>query len=131
MDRLSGAIMRASRSRSALAVMFLDLDGFKNINDTLGHESGDDLLKKIGDRFCMAVRKSDSVARLAGDEFTIILDVLSDPENDTRAVAGKIISAMQSHVELGEHQIKITTSIGVAIHAEGKADLEDLLRRAD
>ena len=131
MDRLSGAILRASRSRSALAVMFLDLDGFKNINDTLGHHTGDALLKKFGERLSMAVRKTDSVARLAGDEFTIILEGLHNPETDTSEVAEKIISAMQNHFVLGEHQVKVTTSIGLAIHADGEADLEELLRRAD
>jgi diguanylate cyclase (GGDEF)-like protein/PAS domain S-box-containing protein len=131
MDRLSGAILRASRSRSALAVMFLDLDGFKAINDTLGHHSGDDLLRKFAERLSLAVRKSDSVARLAGDEFTVILEGLTQPEIDTRDVAEKIIAAMQQQFELGERQVRVTTSIGLAIHEGGEADLNELLRRAD
>ncbi|MFZ6873417.1 diguanylate cyclase domain-containing protein [Undibacterium sp. Di27W] len=131
MDRLSGAILRASRTRSALAVMFLDLDGFKNVNDTLGHHTGDELLKEFGHRLCMAVRKTDSVARLAGDEFTIILEGLNNPEDDTREVAEKIIQSMQDRFSLGEHQINITTSIGLAIQENGESDLDELLRRAD
>ncbi|MFZ6657485.1 diguanylate cyclase domain-containing protein [Undibacterium sp. TJN19] len=131
MDRLSGAILRASRTRSALAVMFLDLDGFKNVNDTLGHHTGDELLKEFGNRLCMAVRKTDSVARLAGDEFTIILEGLNNPEHDTREVAEKIIASMQQRFSLGEHQINITTSIGLAIQVDGESDLDELLRRAD
>ncbi len=131
MDRLCGAMLRASRSRTALAVMFLDLDGFKAVNDTLGHHSGDELLRKFGERLSLAVRKSDSVARLAGDEFTVILEGLNQPENDTREVAEKIINAMQQHFDLGEHQVKVTTSIGLAIHQSGEADLNELLRRAD
>jgi diguanylate cyclase (GGDEF)-like protein/PAS domain S-box-containing protein len=131
MDRLSGAILRASRSRTALAVMFLDLDGFKAVNDTLGHHSGDELLRKFGERLTMAVRKTDSVARLAGDEFTVILEGMSQPENDTREVAEKIINAMQQHFELGPHQVRVTTSIGLAIHQGEETDLNELLRRAD
>lgn len=131
MDRLSGAMLRASRNRTALAVMFLDLDGFKNVNDTLGHHSGDALLRQFGGRLCMAVRKSDSVARLAGDEFTVILEGLRDPEHDTREVAEKIIATMEAHFELGEHQVRVTTSIGLAIRADGEVDMENLLRRAD
>ena len=133
MDRLSSAMLRASRTRSALAVMFLDLDGFKSINDTMGHHTGDELLKEFGNRLCLAVRKTDSVARLAGDEFTIILEGLNNPERDTREVAEKIIKSMQDRFSLGEHQISITTSIGLAIHENGneESDLDDLLRRAD
>lgn len=131
MDRLSGAMLRASRNRTALAVMFLDLDGFKSVNDTLGHHSGDALLRQFGGRLSMAVRKTDSVARLAGDEFTVILEGLRDPEHDTREVAEKIIATMEAHFELGEHQVRVTTSIGLAIHAGGEVDMEILLRRAD
>ena len=131
MDRLAGAMLRASRSRTALAVMFLDLDGFKAVNDTLGHHSGDELLRKFGERLQLAVRKSDSVARLAGDEFTVILEGMNQPERDTREVADKIISAMQHPFDLGEHQVKVTTSIGLAIHRNDEVDLNELLRRAD
>lgn len=131
MDRLSGAMLRARRNSTALAVMFLDLDGFKNVNDTLGHHSGDVLLKQFGSRLGTAVRKTDTVARLAGDEFTVILEGLRDPECDTRDVAEKIVAAMDAPFELGEHQVRVTTSIGLAIHAAGEVDMESLLRRAD
>ncbi len=131
MDRLTGAILRTSRSRTALAVMFLDLDGFKAVNDTLGHHSGDDLLRKFAERLSMAVRKSDSVARLGGDEFTVVLEGMTHPERDTREVAEKIIATMQPPFELGTHLVRVTTSIGIAIHEGDGADLNELLRRAD
>ncbi len=131
MDRLAGATLRANRSGGALAVLFLDLDGFKKVNDTLGHHSGDALLKKFGERLSLAVRKSDTVARLAGDEFTIILEELSEPESDTRAVADKIIAAMHYPFELPDGGVSVTTSIGIAIHVGKGALVDELLRRAD
>jgi diguanylate cyclase (GGDEF)-like protein/PAS domain S-box-containing protein len=131
MDRLAGATLRAKRSKSALAVLFLDLDGFKKVNDTLGHHSGDALLKAFGERLSLAVRKSDTVARLAGDEFTIILEELHDAQADPRAVADKIIAAMHHPFELPDGSVSVTTSIGMAIHAGPGADVDELLRRAD
>jgi diguanylate cyclase (GGDEF)-like protein/PAS domain S-box-containing protein len=131
MDRLAGATLRANRTKSALAVLFLDLDGFKKINDTLGHHSGDELLRKFGERLSQSVRKSDTVARLAGDEFTIILEELHEPDADTRAVADKIIAAMHHPFELADGSVSVTTSIGMAIHTGALADVDELLRRAD
>ncbi len=131
MDRLASATLRANRGKSALAVLFLDLDGFKKINDTLGHHSGDELLRRFGERLCQAVRKTDTVARLAGDEFTIILEELSDPQKDTRAVADKIIASMHHPFELADGSVSVTTSIGMTIHTGGAANVDELLRRAD
>ena len=131
MDRLAGATLRANRANRALAVLFLDLDGFKKINDTLGHHSGDELLKKFGERLTLAVRKSDTVARLAGDEFTIILEELTDLEADTRAVADKIIASMRHPFDLPDGSVSVTTSIGIAIHAGAGANVDALLRKAD
>ena len=131
MDRLAGATLRANRANRALAVLFLDLDGFKKVNDTLGHHSGDELLKKFGERLTLAVRKSDTVARLAGDEFTIILEELTDLEADTRAVADKIIASMRHPFDLPDGSVSVTTSIGIAIHAGAGANVDALLRKAD
>ena len=132
MDRLAGATLRANRAKSALAVLFLDLDGFKKINDTLGHHSGDQLLTKFGERLSRAVRKSDTVARLAGDEFTIILEELSDPDADTRAVADKIIAGMRQPFELADGSVSVTTSIGMVVHSgTALANVTELLRSAD
>ena len=96
MDRLDTAMTRAGRSHRALAVMFLDLDGFKAINDTLGHRAGDDVLVQIAERLASAVRRSDTVARLGGDEFTILLEELVDPDADAHAIADKVLAALRS-----------------------------------
>ena len=131
MDRLSSAALRANRNQTGLGVMFLDLDGFKRINDTLGHHSGDDLLKQFAIRLTSTVRKTDTVSRLAGDEFTILLEGLMAPELDIKAVADKVIAAMQPPFLLGDKEVSVTTSIGLAIHNSGEFNLEELLRRAD
>ena len=131
MDRLESAVARANRNQASLAVMFLDLDGFKKINDTLGHLCGDDLLKQFGARLKLAVRNTDTVARLGGDEFTIILEGLTDSERDIKIVADKIIDAMQSPFLLAEKNVTLTTSIGIALHHVMVKNPDDLLRRAD
>lgn len=131
MDRLESAVARANRSQTTLAVLFLDLDGFKKINDNFGHQIGDDLLKQFGARLKSAVRNTDTVARLGGDEFTIILEDLTDTTRDIKIVADKIIEAMQNPFDLGEQQITVTTSIGIALHKAEEINPDDLLRRAD
>jgi diguanylate cyclase (GGDEF)-like protein len=131
MDRLTNAILRANRYQSGLAVMFLDLDGFKQVNDTFGHHNGDILLKQFGTRLTQAVRKTDTVARLAGDEFTIILEGLMKTTADSQIIANKIIEAMQTPFLLGDQQVTVTTSIGIAIHVAGQFNPEELLSRAD
>ena len=131
MDRLSSAALRANRNRTGLGVMFLDLDGFKQINDTLGHHSGDELLKQVAARLTATVRKTDTVARLAGDEFTILLEKLMAPEQDIKAVADKVIAAIQAPFVLGDNTVVVTTSIGLALHTLEDPNLDELLRRAD
>lgn len=131
MDRLSSAALRANRNRAGLGVMFLDLDGFKQINDTLGHHSGDELLKQVATRLAATVRKTDTVARLAGDEFTILLEKLMAPEQDIKAVADKIIAAIQAPFVLGDNTVVVTTSIGLALHIVEDPNLDEILRRAD
>lgn len=131
MDRMAAALLRAGRSSGTLALMFLDIDGFKGVNDTLGHHGGDELLKQFGQRLCEAVRKTDTVARLAGDEFTIILEELHAAEQDAQRVAEKIIASMATPFDLAGHTVSISTSIGFAIDNAGKTDLDELIRRAD
>lgn len=131
MDRLESAARRAARNRTGLGLMFLDLDGFKKVNDTFGHHSGDELLKQFAARLTAVVRKTDTVSRLAGDEFTILLEGLAAPETDTKAIAEKIIAAMQPPFLLGTDAVQVSTSIGLATHSAGDFDLEALLRRAD
>ena len=130
-DRLSHALSKANRNRTGFGVMFLDLDGFKQINDSLGHLSGDKLLKLFAQRIVSVVRKSDTVSRFAGDEFTALLEELTSPEQDTKSVADKIIAAIQAPFILGDQAVTVTTSIGLAIYISGDCDFDDLLRRAD
>ncbi len=131
MDRLENACLRARRSTSALAVLFLDLDGFKAINDKMGHHNGDELLRQFGARLSTAVRKSDTVARLGGDEFTVILENLNDPETDARLVCEKIIACMQLAFLLPGGASVLGVSIGVAFDRGEGAEADALLRRAD
>lgn len=131
MDRLAHALARARRNRTGFGVLFLDLDGFKQINDTLGHHSGDDLLKQFARRIVSVVRQSDTVSRLSGDEFTVLLEDLTAPEHDTKSVADKIIAAIQSPFLLDGREVPATTSIGLAVYTTGRCDFDELLRRAD
>jgi diguanylate cyclase (GGDEF)-like protein len=133
MDRLATAALRAGRANRPLAVLFLDLDGFKAINDGFGHREGDAVLVETARRLARAVRKSDTVARLGGDEFTIILEQLSDPMADVRAVSEKIIQAMQQPFIVQGTPQQVTVSIGAALHPEGgqEPSTTALLNRAD
>ncbi|MBU6950832.1 diguanylate cyclase domain-containing protein [Hahella sp. HN01] len=127
------AVERAGRSHTGIAIMFLDLDHFKAINDTYGHEAGDILLRVTADRLMMAVRKTDSIARIAGDEFVIVREAVAHPMQDAAYIAGKIHTALQEPVALGDgRRIKITASIGVAV-AMGERNLtpDTLVARAD
>ena len=132
-DRLATAILRTGRSGAAIALMFLDLDGFKNVNDTLGHQAGDELLIQFAQRVASQVRKTDTVGRLAGDEFTVLLEGLTQPYADAPAVANKIIAAMQSPFIIDEKEVRITVSVGLVIHGPGmkETNVSDLLMRAD
>ena len=129
-DRLMQNITRARRSGRAVAVMFIDLDHFKTINDTLGHEAGDELLLEMSRRLRDCVREDDTVARLGGDEFTIILAELRHPE-DAAGVAEKIIRNVRESMTIGGTTIEVSASIGIALYPEDGVDPETLLRNAD
>lgn len=129
-DRLEGALTRAERSNSAVALMFIDLDRFKFVNDTLGHDHGDQLLKASAARIKSAVRAQDTVARLGGDEFTVILEGISRPE-DAAPVAEKVLAQMNMPFKLGQHEVLVTSSIGIAIYPTNARDVEELIRAAD
>jgi diguanylate cyclase (GGDEF)-like protein/PAS domain S-box-containing protein len=133
MDRLASALSRAERNHSRLALMFLDLDGFKSINDTFGHEGGDLLLMQVAERLQATVRHADTVARLGGDEFTILLENLAAPDHDLDALAQKMVVAMQAPFIIDGQQAFVTASIGVVVHngADGENTVADLLRHAD
>ncbi len=129
-DRLAGAIERARRNGKALALLFVDVDHFKAINDSQGHEAGDELLKITAERLFGAVRSVDTVARLAGDEFTVILEGVADPA-DAEAVATKLLEALRAPMRLGEMLVRVSISIGIAFLEAGESDPASLLRRAD
>lgn len=129
-DRLDQAILSATRNDTRFGLCFLDLDGFKNINDSLGHEAGDLLLKEVAHRLREAVRQKDTVSRLGGDEFTLILTDVRQPE-DIAVVARNIISSLAAPITLGDNPVVVTTSIGVALFPEDGQGMDDLTRHAD
>ncbi len=129
-DRLTVALNYAQRHGDQVAVLFLDLDHFKVVNDTLGHTVGDDLLQGIAERLKACVRAEDSVARVGGDEFTLLL---MNPQsvNDATAVARKILQAVGRPIAVDGHELYITTSIGISFYPADGEDAETLLKNAD
>lgn len=131
LDRLEQMLVQEKRSGArTAAVMFLDLDRFKQINDTLGHEAGDECLKEVARRLRQCVRASDTVARMGGDEFTILLPEIAE-KGDVRAVAQKILDAMKTPLLLAGQEVIITTSIGISLFPRDGRDGETLLKHAD
>ncbi|HYG87115.1 MAG TPA: EAL domain-containing protein [Azospirillum sp.] len=130
MDRLGQAIANAHRHGAPLAVMFLDLDLFKRINDTLGHDAGDRVLVEMARRLTGCLREGDTVARIAGDEFVLVLSELEDPA-DAAKVAERAIAAIQAPIDLGDRCVFVTTSIGVAVYPDDGLSADALLKCAD
>jgi len=129
-DRLAVALLQAERNQQNLAVMSLDLDYFKDVNDTLGHQVGDQLLRHVGRRLRNLLRKSDTVARLGGDEFMLLMPVIARVE-DAGAVAKKILEAFRKPFAFDSHEINITTSVGIAIYPNDGKDAGTIIRNAD
>ncbi|KAF0225407.1 MAG: hypothetical protein FD176_458 [Rhodospirillaceae bacterium] len=129
-ERLRTALAQAKRIGHKVALMFLDLDKFKDINDTLGHHLGDLLLKAVAKRLLRCVRESDTVARLGGDEFAVVLTNLDDPEGASN-VAESIIASIGEPFGLDEHEVNTSTSIGITIFPDDAVDTEFLLKNAD
>jgi diguanylate cyclase (GGDEF)-like protein/PAS domain S-box-containing protein len=129
-DRLLQAMARARRRKSAIALIFLDLDGFKEINDTLGHKAGDRLLRVVGARLKHSLREGDTVARLGGDEFTVILEDLHD-RDEASAVAQKVLGALAKPLMLEKQEFAVTASAGLTIYPEDSRNVETLLKNAD
>ncbi len=129
-DRLGMAITRAQREGKKVAVMMLDLDWFKRINDSLGHKVGDGLLQAVGSRLKDILRKTDTAARLGGDEFLLLLPEITRVE-DTTKIAQKVLRTFQKPFAVGQEELNITTSMGIAVYPEHTEDAETLIRYAD
>jgi diguanylate cyclase (GGDEF)-like protein len=129
-DRLEQGLALAHRHQQQLAVLFLDLDHFKEINDTLGHDIGDVLLKESANRLLACVRETDTVARMGGDEFTVILAEIKAPEH-AQHVAQSILNAMLEPFDLNGKRCNVGCSIGIARYPEHGMDSETLLKNAD
>jgi diguanylate cyclase (GGDEF)-like protein/PAS domain S-box-containing protein len=128
--RLAQLLPEARRHQWQLAVMFIDLDRFKIINDTLGHQVGDELLRDVAIRLSRVVRETDFVARLGGDEFVILLPAISSPA-DAAIIANKIIGALSSSILTGPHELHTSPSIGISIFPDDGADGDAILKNAD
>ncbi|MGO1750560.1 MAG: EAL domain-containing protein [Marinobacter sp.] len=129
-DRLELAITHASRANQQLAVMFLDLDRFKVINDTLGHAMGDRLLQAVTQRLESCLRKGDTLSRFGGDEFTLLLPSIHSHE-DASQIARKLIKTLKAPFLLGEHEVFVGVSIGIAIYPEAGSSMDQLIQNAD
>jgi len=130
LDRLEAALARLRRHSAYLAVLYLDLDRFKTVNDNLGHDSGDRLLQVVASRLQETLRPSDSVARLGGDEFAAILPDLGDAR-EADQVAERLLNIVAEPVDLGDGDLVTTVSIGIAGASDGSTSAAELLRRAD
>ncbi len=130
MDRLEHALVLAGRDQSKVGVLFLDLDRFKQINDSLGHAAGDKLLQMVTTRLLSVTRRSDTVARLGGDEFAIIAERI-DRAEELAALAEKLIHSLDQPFDLADRQLHVSVSIGIAIYPDNNTDAEGLIRGAD
>lgn len=130
MDRLSHALARAERRRSKVAVMFLDLDNFKFVNDSLGHECGDQLLVAVGERLLGCLRPEDTLSRFGGDEFTVLLEGTTR-QHEATGVAERIAGALRAPFTIDGRDLYVTASIGISVSIAGRERPGDLLRNAD
>ncbi|MGH8211843.1 MAG: diguanylate cyclase domain-containing protein [Rhodanobacteraceae bacterium] len=129
-ERLRAALARATRESEMLALLYIDIDGFKYINDTLGHGAGDRLLHEVAQRIACCVRDTDTVGRMGGDEFVVLLTAIKSSMQAV-LVADKIVAAMRWPFELAEGSFSIAASIGIAVHPEHGSDPQYLMRQAD
>jgi diguanylate cyclase (GGDEF)-like protein len=130
LDRLKQGMHKAARNRERLALLFIDLDRFKHINDSLGHLVGDEVLKAVAGRLLEHVRKEDTISRLGGDEFTIVLEELHTPD-DATVIAQKLIALFKEPFVVGGNEFYLSCSIGISIYPDNGMQAEDLLRNAD
>ncbi|MCW8830576.1 MAG: diguanylate cyclase, partial [Gammaproteobacteria bacterium] len=129
-DRLEQAIVRAERHRETIALMVVDIDDFKLVNDSFGHEAGDKLIRAVGDLLSKSLRRADTVARLGGDEFAIIIENV-DGEDDAISIADNLTTVLEHNVRLDEQETFTSASVGIAMFPEDGADAGTLLKNAD
>jgi len=129
-DRLSQALALSYRNRQQTAVMFIDLDRFKTINDSLGHGVGDALLKEVAQRLVKQLRVGDSICRIGGDEFVVVLPEVKR-SSDVAGVAQKVIEQLSNPVFIEERELVVTPSIGISVFPDDGRDAETLIRNAD
>jgi len=130
MERLNRAVVRANRDKIQVAIMFIDLDRFKHINDTLGHNAGDTLLQEVATRLERCTREQDTVARFGGDEFTILLEGVNHA-NDVVIVANKIIRSISYPIRIHDQELYVTPSIGITMYPDDADSVEQLMKHAD
>jgi diguanylate cyclase (GGDEF)-like protein len=129
-QRIANALARSRRMGNTFAVIYIDLDHFKSINDTHGHDVGDAVLVAVSHRLRAAVREYDTVARLGGDEFAILLDTLDDPA-EAETVAQRVLCSLAPPVRVSQHDLEVTASMGISVFPQGGTGADDLLRSAD
>jgi diguanylate cyclase (GGDEF)-like protein len=129
-DRLQNALSRAQRFRKSIALLMLDLDKFKEVNDYFGHSAGDQVLRVTAQRIRANIRKTDSVARMGGDEFIVLLNDLANADQ-AEQIAAKIVAALSEPIDIGKFQVPMSVSVGVCTVADETVNAEVLLRRVD
>ncbi len=130
LDRLKQSIKKIKRIKKCTALLFIDLDKFKEINDSLGHNAGDKVLKSVAKRLLESVRAMDTVARVGGDEFIVIMESVTDIE-DVKKVAEKLNYSLQQSVNINTHELFVTSSIGISLSPDDSEDPEELIKKAD
>jgi len=129
-DRLEQAVMRSKRSRTSMALMLVDIDDFKLVNDSFGHDAGDKLIKAVGDLISKSLRRADTIARLGGDEFAVIIEGIEGPE-DAISIADNLTTILEHNVRLDDQETYTSASIGIAVYPSDGNDARTLLKNAD
>ena len=129
-DRISAAVSRAKREQTEMAVLFIDLDGFKAVNDSLGHDAGDDVLKEVASRLKTCIRETDTVARMGGDEFVMVIERMTDRTRVQR-IGERIVESLGKPITVTSGTATIGASVGVAVYPSNGVTPDDLLKAAD
>jgi diguanylate cyclase (GGDEF)-like protein len=129
-DRLEQAVIRSERSRTSMALMLVDIDDFKLVNDSFGHDAGDKLIKAVGDLISKSLRRADTIARLGGDEFAVIIEGIDGPE-DAISIADNLTTILEHNVRLDDQETYTSASIGISVYPDDGKDARTLLKNAD